>query len=365
MKILVPRSAGNVRPIADQNAADSSASGDGTRSAGTGPAGANQAGANQAGANLAGTDAHDLLPGDPALPHVIVSDQVFADPAYQPVEFYGEQGRSPVIASCPHAGRNYPAALMRQTTQPLQALRGLEDFGVDCLLASLPDTGISLLVNRVARGYLDVNRDSTALDDSMFEDGEPANDNRASLAARQTTHVRAGYGLLPRLTANRRPIYQSRLPATEAHTRIAAVHTPYHAALETLVEAAHARHGSALLVDFHSMPAHDRQNNRLPDIILGDGHGVTLNSDLGKAIATHLGAAGLTVGWNHPYAGGHITRRYGDARSTRQSLQIEINRALYMDGKDRLNLEKSKELASLITDFGSFLVQQTRQASAD
>ena len=113
------------------------------------------------------------------------------------------------------------------------------------------------------------------------------------------------------------------------------------------------------------MPAHDRQNNRLPDIILGDGHGVTLNSDLGKAIATHLGAAGLTVGWNHPYAGGHITRRYGDARSTRQSLQIEINRALYMDGKDRLNLEKSKELASLITDFGSFLVQQTTQASAD
>ena len=157
MEIVVPRSAGNARPIADQNAADSSASGDCTRSkgtgpAGTGPAGANKADANQAGANQAGTDAHDLLPGDPALPHVIVSDQVFADPAYQPVEFYGEQGRSPVIASCPHAGRTYPAALMRQTTQPLQALRGLEDFGVDCLLASLPDTGISLLVNRVARG---------------------------------------------------------------------------------------------------------------------------------------------------------------------------------------------------------------------
>ena len=93
MEIVVPPSAGNARPIADQNAADSSASGDGTRSAGTGPAGTGPAGANQA-----GTNANDLLSGDPALPHVIVNDQVFADPSYQPVEFYGEQGRSPVIA---------------------------------------------------------------------------------------------------------------------------------------------------------------------------------------------------------------------------------------------------------------------------
>lgn len=348
MEIMVPPPAGNARPIPDQPGTDEPVSADAVmRPAEMGPT---------------ATETLASHPGDPALPHVIVSDQVFDDPAYQPVELYGEQGLSPVIASCPHAGRTYPAALMRQTAQPLQALRGLEDFGVDCLLGSLPDTGISLLVNRVARGYLDVNRDSTALDDSMFEEDEHANDNRARLAARQNSHVRAGYGLLPRLTANRRPIYQTRLPATEAHTRIAAVHTPYHAALENLIDTAHRRHGSALLVDFHSMPSHDRQNNRLPDIILGDGHGVTLDRTLGKAIAGHLGAAGLTVGWNHPYAGGHITRHYGDARGTRQSLQIEINRGLYMDGKDSLNIEKSRDLASLIADFGSFLVQQTRPA---
>ena len=42
--------------------------------------------------------------------------------------------------------------------------------------------------------------------------------------------------------------------------------------------------------------------------------------------------AGLSVGWNHTYAGGHITRSNGDAKSTRQAVQIEINRDLYMEG---------------------------------
>jgi len=314
----------------------------------------------------------DLAHSDPLLPHVIVNNQVLDDPGYQPIDFYGQSGITPVVASCPHAGRTYPAAMMRLTGQPVAGLRGLEDFGVDCLLGGLPATGICLLVNRLSRAYLDVNRNSTALDPSMFADNtapmKPVPDKRtgqhdgvskalAAIAdARPDSHVRAGYGLLPRLTATRQPIYRDRLPAEEAQHRINVIHTPYHAALDGLLQTAHGRFGQALLVDFHSMPAYDRQNTRLPDIVLGDGGGTTISKDTGTAIAKHLSATGLTVGWNHPYAGGHITRHYGDARGTRQALQIEINRDLYMDGPTRLNIDKSIKLAEIIGSLGTFMV---------
>ena len=314
----------------------------------------------------------DLAHSDPFLPHVIVNDQVLGDPGYQPVDLYGQTGMTPVVASCPHAGRTYPAAMMRLTGQPISGLRGLEDFGVDCLLGALPSTGICLLVNRLSRAYLDVNRNSAALDPSMFVDRTatmmPFPDKRtrqkdgvskalAAIAqAKPDSHVRAGYGLLPRLTATRQPIYGDRLPVEEAQRRINVIHTPYHATLADLLQTAHRRFDQALLVDFHSMPAYDRQNTRLPDIVLGDGGGTTINKDTGAAIAKHLSATGLTVGWNHPYAGGHITRHYGDARGTQQSLQIEINRDLYMDGPTRLNIEKTKQLADIIGGLGRFMV---------
>ena len=287
------------------------------------------------------------------LPPVIVSDSLFASPAYQPLEIYDNgNSPSPVVASCPHAGRSYPASLLDSSCSEIDALRGLEDFGVDCLIAGLSGTGITCVVNRVARGYLDVNRAATALDKSMF-DGRIA-------APSACHHVRAGYGLLPKLTASRKPIYDRLLDAAEADRRITTVHTPYHNALARLMDKAEAWHGKALLVDFHSMPAYDRLNNRLPDIICGDGYGVTLDRTTADAMTGFFQKAGLSISWNHPYAGGFITRSTGDAKSTRQAVQIEINRDLYMDGALRLDPARAASLAATMTDFGSFLISHTR-----
>ena len=287
-----------------------------------------------------------------ALPPVIVSDSVFSSQDYRPLEIY-ENGDSPspVVASCPHAGRSYPASLLESSCSKVDALRGLEDFGVDCLIAGLSGTGITCVVNRVARGYLDVNRAATALDKSMF-DGRIA-------APSACHHVRAGYGLLPKLTASRKPIYDRLLDTAEADRRITTVHTPYHNALARLMDKAEAWHGKALLVDFHSMPAHDRLNNRLPDIICGDGYGVTLDRRTADAMTGFFQKAGLSISWNHPYAGGFITRSTGDAKSTRQAVQIEINRDLYMEGALRLNPARAASLAATMTKFGSFLVSHT------
>lgn len=288
---------------------------------------------------------------NPVLPPVIVGEALLADPSYQPFDIFdGGDAAVAVIASCPHAGRGYPAGMLDTAALPIEALRGLEDFGIDCLLPDLAASGITTLVNRLARAYLDVNRDAGALDNTMFD---------GNVTTRAICHhVRAGYGLIPKLTATRKPIYGKRLDAAEATRRVALAHTPYHAALAELTETAIRRHDRVLLVDFHSMPGFDRLNNILPDIVCGDGYGATLDRHMAEAVTGFFRDAGLSVSWNHPYAGGHITRSNGDARTSRQALQVEINRSLYMDGTDRLDPHRALNLRQTMASFGAFLAER-------
>ena len=293
---------------------------------------------------------------DAALPPVVISEAMICDPDYSPLDIYAASGAAvPVVISCPHAGRSYPSSMLTQAAQPLDALRGLEDFGVDCLVTELAGHGLPTVINRVARAYLDVNRADSAIDASMFS-GDVG-------APPPCHHVRAGYGLIPKLTSARKPIYDARLPAAEVAARTEFVHRPYHDVLARLIEAAQRRHGRSLLVDMHSMPAFDRLNNRLPDIICGDGYGGTLDRDTANALTGFLQDCGLSVSWNHPYAGGFITRSNGDARGTRQSVQIEINRALYMDGAVRLDQARTSTLRRHIGALGRFLADTMREAA--
>lgn len=293
---------------------------------------------------------------DSALPPVIISESMIADPDYSPLDIFAASGAtSPVVISCPHAGRSYPSSMLTQAAQPLEALRGLEDFGVDCLVAELTAHGLPTVINRVARAYIDVNRADSAIDAAMF--------SGAVEAPPPCHHVRAGYGLIPKLTSARKPVYENRLPAIEIAARTEFVYRPYHDALTRLLESAQLRHGRSLLVDMHSMPAYDRLNNRLPDIICGDGYGGTLDRETATALTGFLQDCGLSVSWNHPYAGGYITRSNGDARGTRQSVQIEINRAIYMDGAAQLDQARTATLRRQIGALGRFLADTMREAA--
>jgi N-formylglutamate amidohydrolase len=289
---------------------------------------------------------------------VTVSDTMFDDPGYSPLDLYDSAQAdagdlsAPVVASCPHAGRSYPASMLAASKEPVSALRGLEDFGVDCLLPGLAAAGVTTVVNRFSRAYIDVNRDPAAVDSSMFS---------APVSTRPPCqHVRAGYGLIPRLTATRKPIYAGKLDPTEISTRLGNVHTPYHAALTSMMDQAVSRFGKVLLIDMHSMPAFDRLNNRLADIICGDGFGTTLDRDMADAITGFFRDRGFSIDWNHPYAGGFITREYGKADSQRQAVQIEINRGLYMDGSTRLNQPRVAGLRDTIAEFGQCLTSHCR-----
>lgn len=266
---------------------------------------------------------------DPELSPRPCDEATLTNELYRPVEFIRGDGRLPLVLSCPHAGRDYPQVMLEAAACSLDAMRGLEDFGVDQLVHGFAAEGVSCMVNQVARAYCDVNRPADALDAAMFA-------GPVDTATATSRHVKSGYGIIPKLTADRVPLYRNRLEAAEAATRIARVHTPYHTILSNELDQVRQHMDRAILLDLHSMPATDRLGRRLPDIVLGDCLGTTLNRPIANQIEQYFTEQGLSVAWNHPYAGGYITRQNGRQNSPIQSIQIEINRGLYMASARRI-----------------------------
>ena len=200
---------------------------------------------------------------------------------------------------------------------------------------------------RQARAYIDVNRPDDALDQAMFD--EPV------AAAKQTRKVMAGYGLLPRLTSARAPIHDRQLPVDVVNRRIQRAYRPYHDKLQQLLSNTADTHGHYLLVDCHSMPATDQYNRQLPDIILGDCHRRTLAPSIGKQIDDFIRSKNFTIGWNTPYAGGYLTSHYGKATGPGQSVQIEINRSLYMRRPYQIDASRAALVSALLRSLFQFL----------
>ncbi len=235
---------------------------------------------------------------------------------------------APLVFASPHSGRLYPDELMAASVLSAQAIRRSEDALVDLLLEGAETWGVSVLTARFARAYLDVNREPYELDPAMFEDELP------SFARARTAKVAAGLGAIARVVAEGQEIYGRKLSFAEACGRIEAVHKPYHSALQGVLHEVRSTFGRVALVDWHSMPsAAGRSASRVKtaDFVLGDRFGASCAAPLTALVERELRAMGYEVARNAPYAGGYTTELYGDPAAALHVLQIEINRALYLD----------------------------------
>lgn len=229
------------------------------------------------------------------------------------------------VFASPHSGDLYPADMDAAPGLAATSLRSAEDALVDRLIAPGVERGAALLLGRVGRAYVDLNRDPDDLDPALVEGLE------GRTASPRTV---AGYGVIPRLTGDGRPLYDRRLGADEARARIGRAHAPYHAALDRLMHAARARHGEAVLVDWHSMPARATQGvggARGPDVVLGDRHGASCATALTRRLRRAFEALGWRVALNQPYSGGWTTQAWARPAERFHAVQIELNRALYLD----------------------------------
>ncbi len=234
---------------------------------------------------------------------------------------------SPVVFASPHSGRVYPADMMARAQVDGQVLRSSEDAYIDLLLGAAPAFGAPFVTTEVPRAYVDFNRAADELDPALIE-GAP----RAGLNPR----IASGLGVLARVVSNGRAIYRGKLPLAEAERRIARYWVPYHAGLGALIEAQRARFGQVLLCDMHSMPhealsGYTARGGARPDIVVGDRWGASASGGVVEQIEEVLREAGFRVARNAPFAGAYVTQRYGRPSQGMHAVQIEIDRALYLD----------------------------------
>lgn len=233
----------------------------------------------------------------------------------------------PVIFASPHSGRDYPSSFLSQALLDPSAIRSSEDAFVDQLFDCAPGLGSPLLAARVPRAYLDLNRAADELDPAVIEGiSRPPHNPRVS----------SGLGVIPRVVAGGRAIYRGKLPLAEAEARLRRFWHPYHRALAALVEETRAAFGQAVLIDCHSMPheaieAHTRPGHDRPEVVLGDRYGVAAGREVVDRIESAFAGVGLRVGRNAPFAGAYVAQAYGRPSRGVHVVQVEIDRALYMD----------------------------------
>jgi N-formylglutamate amidohydrolase len=266
----------------------------------------------------------------------------------------------PLVADSPHSGRAYPEDFGHAA--PMALLRRAEDAFVDDLFEAAPHHGAGFLKALFPRSYIDPNRHEGEIDENMLAAPWPRN-------LRLSERTEMGLGLIRRLIKGNVPIYDRLLSVAEVENRIAGYHRPYHDELEKMLDEAHARFGSVWHINAHSMKALGRRKGQqIPrdDFVLGDLDGESCDPVFTEFVAETLRGLGYTVRLNHPFKGAELVTRFGRPREGRHSLQIEINRGLYMD-EDRIEKTDGftalkRDIDRMLAAIAAFTAEQVRSA---
>ncbi|MEW6449208.1 MAG: N-formylglutamate amidohydrolase [Pseudomonadota bacterium] len=268
--------------------------------------------------------------------------------------------RGPVLFNSPHSGRVYPRAFLVASRLDVNTLRRSEDSFVDDLVMDVVKRGYPLMRAHFPRCFVDVNREPYELDPRMFDGRLP------SFANTRSMRVAGGLGTVARVVGDAQEIYDQRLSVDDAMRRIENLYKPYHRSLRKLFSRVHRDFGAATLVDCHSMPSSTGGKDERPraDVVIGDRYGTSCVAAVSEMIEGTLRGLGYAVSRNKPYAGGFITEHYGNPAAGLHAIQIEVNRALYMDERrfersadfDRL----SRDLVSLADKLAAIPLEELR-----
>lgn len=261
------------------------------------------------------------------MPDPSLSDNQPPAPADSPAfDLRNERGAGAVnglLFAIPHSGRHLPPDFLKAARYDETTLRATEDAFVDELIG-FESLSLPCIRARYGRAYVDVNRHPLELDPRLISDTLP----RGALS--HSLRVKAGYGVIPRSLSGGRDIHLNPISYAEALRRLQTVHAPYHRALRQLIADIRSEQGQVRLIDWHSMPASSVAQSGA-DIVLGDLFGESCQPALTQFVKKHLKESGLKVALNQPFAGGYTLEHHAEPGKGVEALQIEINRALYMD----------------------------------
>lgn len=271
--------------------------------------------------------------------------------------------RVPVLFDSPHSGSVYPPSF--HFSCPLSVLRQAEDTHVEELFASAPDSGATLLCALFPRSFIDVNRAPDDIDPALLDGPWPE-------PLHPTDKSAAGIGLIRTLCRPGLPMYDGRLPVAEVLDRIDRYYRPYHFQMASILDGLATRFGGVWHLNCHSMPSNSptgTANAALADFVIGDRDGTTSEPGFVAMVAGTLRGFGYSVAVNDPYKGVELIARYGIPSQNRHSIQLEINRRLYMneetlertEGFDRLR----GHLAALVRRIADYAASRVAVAAAE
>jgi N-formylglutamate amidohydrolase len=246
----------------------------------------------------------------------------------KPFDLYlPEKQTSPFVFSSPHSGRAYEATFCGQSRLDALTLRSSEDAFVDKLFSDAPRHGAPLLAACAPRAFLDLNRAMDELDPALIKDVPKTPHN---------PRINSGLGVVPRVVSGGRGIYAGQITRAEADARLTSFWHPYHKQLRELMFETTEQFGEAVLIDCHSMPhealeSYSRPGIARPDVVLGDRYGAAASYTVVARLETAFSDAGLRVARNTPFAGAYIAQAYGRPTRGQHVVQVEIDRALYLD----------------------------------
>ena len=260
----------------------------------------------------------------------------------------------PLVLDSPHSGTQYPDDFRPAVSRDI--LRQAEDAFVDELYGSAPSMGATLIAARFPRSYIDPNRSILDIDTSLLDGSWPG----PAIASRKT---QLGIGLIWRILDSGETIYDRKLSVDEVKRRIVDYHQPYQKAVKEALDHAYSHFGAVWHLNCHSMPAvsgrisEEGPGKPRADFVLGDRDGTTCDAEFTALVATLLRDMGYDVKVNDPYKGVELVRAFSDPKASRHSLQIEVNRRLYMD-------EKSRERVPAFAVLKANLDRMTEQVAA-
>jgi N-formylglutamate deformylase len=251
----------------------------------------------------------------------------------------------PVVVEIPHAGLEIAPPFLAPLVAPARAVARDADLHVDALYEDAPAEGATVLVSRISRYVIDVNRAENDIDAEVAEGGR--------------SDVRLQHGLVWRATSDGEPALARRLTAAELRERLDLVWRPYHRELASIIERKLSLFGVAIVLAAHSMPSFERGRRPVhaqgtlgaPSIFARDRTGASTGAQAGAradvvpgtrgrksaaghyidAVESHALAQGWTVRHDDPYAGGYTTQHYGRPADRVHVVQIELARRLYLD----------------------------------
>ena len=259
----------------------------------------------------------------------------------------GDEGQSiPLIIDSPHSGTEYPLDFNHQAD--FAQLRQAEDSYVDELYKHVSSIGGVFLDAKFPRSYIDPNRSEN---DFILEDLHEKNNSACEIKFKPTIKSQLGIGLVwLKIPPNGEPMYRDKITLKQLMHRVNTYHRPYHKILKNILDNTYKKFGNFYHVNAHSMQnqatamSDQSQGTKRPDFVIGDREGTSCKRRFTDLIVDFLKSLNYSVDVNYPYKGMELIRAYSDPLQNKNSVQIEVNRKLYMNEETREKIDDFKIL---------------------